>query len=44
MNSTNWVKLDDQNAEQADLEQIMSLEGGGDFHSAYIMLWQRKSL
>jgi len=44
INATNWVKLDDNNVEPAVLDQILELEGGGDYHSSYLMMWQRKTL
>jgi len=38
-----WVKYDDDNATIVDDEAILRLDGGGDHHMAYILLYRAKT-
>lgn len=42
-NDQSWYKFDDERVEVVTIDEILSLSGGGDFHSAYILVWQRKA-
>jgi ubiquitin carboxyl-terminal hydrolase 14 len=39
-----WFKFDDEKVSPIEPEEITKLEGGGDWHSAYICLYRSKSL
>ncbi|GAA5846356.1 hypothetical protein JCM5353_005260 [Sporobolomyces roseus] len=39
-----WYKFDDEKVSVVSREKIMGLEGGGEDHSAYILLYKSKSL
>ncbi|KAI9209280.1 uncharacterized protein BJ171DRAFT_576853 [Polychytrium aggregatum] len=43
-NSDEWWKFDDDKVSMVKQDDITKLEGGGDFHTAYICLYTRKKL
>ena len=43
-NQEGWFKYDDEKVSQCSVEDIAKLEGGGDWHSAYICLYKAKDL
>ena len=43
-NGTGWWKFDDDKVSPCKEEDITKLEGGGDWHSAYICLYKAKLL
>ncbi len=42
--STGWLKFDDDRVSPCSEEEITKLEGGGDWHTAYICLYRAKQL
>jgi len=43
-NSDDWIKYDDDRVSVVPQEDILKLEGGGDWHIAYILLYRSKKL
>lgn len=43
-NGDKWVKFDDDKTSVHELEDILNLSGGGDWHTAYICLYEAKKL
>lgn len=39
-----WYKFDDEKVSLVSREKILALEGGGEDHSAYILLYRSKAL
>lgn len=39
-----WIKFDDDSMISVKQEEIMRLNGGGDWHMAYLLLFRAKSL
>jgi len=39
-----WVKFDDDKTSSLTIEEILNLSGGGDWHTAYICLYEAKKL
>ena len=39
-----WYKFDDDKVSQVTSEDVLKLEGGGDWHTAYIVLYRAKKL
>ena len=42
--SDNWWKFDDEKVSSVPVEDIVKLEGGGDWHTAYMCLYRAKQL
>jgi ubiquitin carboxyl-terminal hydrolase 14 len=43
-NSDKWVKYDDDRVSIVNQEEILKLDGGGDWHIAYILLYRSKKI
>ena len=41
---SSWFKFDDDKVSPVKTEDIKKLDGGGDWHMAYILLYRRKDL
>jgi len=40
--STSWLKCDDDNVTPVTEEEVLKLSGGGDWHTAYVLLYGPK--
>jgi len=43
-NSEDWIQYDDDRVKIVSQEDIQKLDGGGDWHTAYILLYQSKKI